>query len=60
MTPGPRWQRLLSEISKWDDRFERQQAPWIELAAGLAAATILMASFWARRQSSPDTHLPTF
>src|SRR5260370_20571654 len=55
MTPGPRWQRLLSEISKWDDRFERQQAPWIELAAGLAAATILMASFWARRQSSPDT-----
>jgi hypothetical protein len=46
MTPGPRWQRLLSEISKWDDRFERQRAPWIELAAGLAAATILMASFW--------------
>jgi hypothetical protein len=48
MTPRPRWQRLLSEISKWDDRFERQQAPWIELAAGLATATILMASFWAR------------
>jgi hypothetical protein len=36
----------VPEISKWDDRFERQQAPWIELAAGLAAATILMASFW--------------
>jgi hypothetical protein len=39
MTPGPRWQRLLSELSKWDDRFDRQRAPWIELAAGLAAAT---------------------
>jgi hypothetical protein len=40
----PRWERLLSEVSKWDDRFERQRAPWIELAAGLAALTILVAS----------------
>ena len=52
MTSGARWQRLGP---KWDDRFERQRAPWIELAAGLAAAPFLMASFWARRQSSPDS-----
>jgi hypothetical protein len=57
MTPGPRWQRLLSVISKWDDRFERQQAPWIELAAGLVAATILMASF---RAAGKVALIPTY
>jgi hypothetical protein len=47
MTPRPRWHRLLSEISKWDDRFERKLAPWIELAVGLAALTALVASLLA-------------
>jgi hypothetical protein len=43
----PRWERLLSEISKWDDRFERKRAPWIELAAGLAAMSVLTLSLLA-------------
>jgi hypothetical protein len=47
MTPRPRWHRLLSEISKWDDRFERELVPWIELAAGLVALTVLAASLLA-------------
>jgi hypothetical protein len=47
MTLRPRWHRLLSEISKWDDRFERELAPWIELAVGLAALTALVASLLA-------------
>ena len=38
---------MLSEISKWDDRFERELAPWIELAAGLVALTVLAASLLA-------------
>jgi hypothetical protein len=38
---------LLSEISKWDDRFERELVPWIELAAGLVALTVLAASLLA-------------
>jgi len=38
---------LLSEISKWDDRFERELAPWIELAIGLVALTVLVASLLA-------------
>jgi ABC transporter substrate binding protein len=37
MPRRPRWARFLSEISEWDQRFERDRAPWIELAAGLAA-----------------------
>jgi len=47
MTLRPRWHRLLSEISKWDDRFERELAPWIELAVGLVALTVLVASLLA-------------
>ena len=46
MTLRPRWHRLLSEISKWD-RFERELAPWIELAVGLVALTVLVASLLA-------------
>jgi hypothetical protein len=38
---------LLSEISRWDDRFESQLAPWIELSVGLAALTVLVASLLA-------------
>jgi hypothetical protein len=38
---------LLSEISKWDDRFGRELVPWIELAVGLVALTVLLASFLA-------------
>jgi len=45
--PRPRWEHLLSEISKWDDRFERERAPWIELAVGLAAMNVLTLSLLA-------------
>jgi hypothetical protein len=47
MPRRPRWERFLSEISEWDQRFERDRAPWIELAAGLAALTIVVVSFLA-------------
>jgi hypothetical protein len=47
LSSRPRWQRLLSKISKFDDRFEKEWAPWIELAAGLTALTILVASLLA-------------
>ena len=47
MPRGPRWARFLSEISEWDQRFERGRAPWIELAAGLAALTIVVVSLLA-------------
>jgi len=40
----PRWEHLLSEISEWDNRFERNRAPWIELAVGLAALTVVAVS----------------
>src|SRR5262249_60433863 len=40
MTLRPRWDRLLSEISKWDDRFERELAPWMELAVGLSSGRV--------------------
>jgi hypothetical protein len=42
MPRRPRWARFLSEISEWDQRFERDRAPWIELAAGLAALTVVV------------------
>ena len=54
MPRRPRWARFLSEISEWDQRFERDRAPWIELAAGLAAVTVVVVSLlaagirWAR------------
>jgi hypothetical protein len=38
---------LLSEISEWDHRFERDRAPWIEFAAGLAALTVVVVSLLA-------------
>ena len=47
MPRRPRWERFLSEVSEWDQRFERDRAPWIELAAGLAALTIVVVSFLA-------------
>jgi hypothetical protein len=47
MTSRPGWERLLSEISEWDHRFERDRAPWIELAAGLAALTVVVVSLLA-------------
>ena len=43
----PRWERFLSEISEWDQRFKRDRAPWIELAAGLAALTVVAVSLLA-------------
>jgi hypothetical protein len=43
----PRWEHLLSEISKWDDRFERGRTPWIELAIGLTAMSVLTLSLLA-------------
>jgi hypothetical protein len=47
MPRRPRWARFLSEISEWDQRFERDRAPWIELAAGLAALTVVVVSLLA-------------
>jgi hypothetical protein len=47
MRRRPRWARFLSEISEWDQRFERDRAPWIELAAGLAALTVVVVSLAA-------------
>ena len=47
MPRRPRWARFLSEISDWDQRFERDRAPWIELAAGLAALTVVVVSLLA-------------
>jgi len=38
---------LLSQIPKLDDQFERERAPWIELAAGLAAIGVLTLSLLA-------------
>jgi len=46
MPRRPRWARFLSEISEWDQRFERDRA-WIELAAGLAALTVVVVSLLA-------------
>ena len=47
MPRRPRWERFLSEISEWDQRFERDRAPWIELAAGLAELTVVVVSLLA-------------
>ena len=47
MPRRPRWGRFLSEISEWDQRFERGRAPWIELLAGLAALTVVVVSLLA-------------
>jgi hypothetical protein len=52
--PRPRWEHLLSEISKWDDRFERGRAPWIELAVGLAAMTVVVVSLLAAGYGNAD------
>jgi hypothetical protein len=53
--PRPRWEHLLTEVSKWDERFERKRAPWIELAAGLAAMSVLtltlLAAVWDGKSS---------
>ena len=38
---------MLSEISEWDHWFERDRAPWIELAVGLAALTVVAISLLA-------------
>ena len=56
MPRRPRWERLLSEISEWDQRFERDRAPWIELAAGLAALTVLVVRLLA---TVDEKHWPT-
>ena len=47
MPRRPRWERFLSEISEWDQRFERDRAPWIELAAGLVALSVVVVSLLA-------------
>ena len=53
MPRRPRWARFLSEISEWDQRFERDRAPWIELAAGLAALTVVVVSLLAAGKGTP-------
>jgi hypothetical protein len=47
MPPRPRWENLLSKVSHWDDRFERERSPRIELALGLTAISILTLSLLA-------------
>ena len=47
MPRRPRWERFLSKISEWDQRFEKDRATWIELAAGLAALTVVVVSLLA-------------
>jgi hypothetical protein len=54
MSSRSRWERLLSEIPEWDHRFERRQAPWIELAAGLAALTVVVVSLLAAGYGNAD------
>jgi hypothetical protein len=49
MPPRLRWEHLLSEISEWDHRFERDRAPWIELAVSLAALTVVAVSLLGPR-----------
>jgi hypothetical protein len=36
-----------SEMSKWDDRVEKEWAQWIELVAGLSALIVLVFSLLA-------------
>jgi hypothetical protein len=42
-----------SELSKWDDRVEREWVQWIELVAGLSAMIVLTLSLLAVWDSNP-------
>src|SRR5262245_10431764 len=53
--PRPRWEHLLSEMSKWDDRIDRQRTPGIELAIRLIAMSVLLLSLLAEA-ASPRLH----
>jgi hypothetical protein len=39
--------KFWSELSKRDEQFERKWIPWIELAAGFTAMSVLTLSFLA-------------
>jgi hypothetical protein len=39
--------KFWSELSKWDDRVEREWVQWIELVAGLSAMFVLTWSLLA-------------
>jgi hypothetical protein len=42
-----------SELSKWDDRVEREWVQWIELVAGLSAMIVLTLSLLAVWDGNP-------
>jgi hypothetical protein len=54
--------KFWSELSKWDDRVEREWVQWIELVAGLSAMFVLtwsLLAVWDGKSPSSIFRSPT-